>query len=39
MSVNYIYAIEDETIRQLKAIMNKEIKALKGEFGQTTFYP
>jgi hypothetical protein len=39
VSLNYIYAIEDETIRSLKYTMSKEINALRSEYGQTTVYP
>lgn len=38
-SLNYVYAIEDETIRNLKYTMGKEINALRSEYGQTTVYP
>lgn len=29
LSLNYVYAIEDETIRNLKFLMGKEINALR----------
>ena len=39
VSLNYVYAIEDEAIRNLKYTMGKEINALRSEYGQTTVYP
>jgi hypothetical protein len=39
LSLGCAFAIEDEAIRNLKGLMNKEISALRNEYGQTTVYP
>ena len=39
LSLGFVSAIEDETIRNTRAIMNRQISELRSEYGQTTIYP
>lgn len=39
LSLGYLHMIEDETIRNLKGIMSRQVSLLKGQYGQTTTYP
>ncbi len=34
-----IYGIEDDAIRNLRSLLNRQISNLKNEYGQTTVYP
>lgn len=38
-SLGLYKAIEDETIRNIRSLMNREINLLRNEYGQTTVYP
>ena len=39
LSINYVYGIEDDTIRTVKSLMQRHVNQLRSEFGQTTIYP
>jgi hypothetical protein len=39
LGLGYVHAIEDDTIRNVRSLMNKHISGLRSEFGQTTVYP
>lgn len=39
LGLGCIHAIEDETIRNVRSLMNKHLNELRSEYGQTTVYP
>lgn len=39
ISLGYVFAIQDDSIRNLRSLMNKEISSLRNQYGQTTIYP